>query len=303
MNREEWDAMCADVRDEMRVFVSQFMTPISASPDMRYGWAEGTGNYVRLLGSSVLVTNEHVARIRRQRHLAHLPIWGENYRECVNFMSDEKWPVDAAVMRLDSDVAGPNRAVLSSSKLGKAFSPADGELLFWIGFPGSTAGRHDPITETNLRKSVFDVLHTVGVPFLIQQWREPLPALPRFDENFHFLIYYPTVATEDIHEPEVELPNPRGMSGSFVWDTKAVACHRDGITWNANRAEVCGLLWAAHNKPEVVVATRIEYVRESILRMLREEYAYFQWVNRGRPLWDALTDWRPAEEAITDLRD
>lgn len=303
MTRDEWNAMCVHVRDEMREFAAKFVTPISASPDMQYGWSEGTGNYVRLFESAFLVTNEHVARAGRKHHLAHLPVWNDNFRECTNPMAIERWPVDTAITRLGNNVAGPNRAVMPTSKIARVFAPADGELLFWIGYPGSTAGRHDPVTLFNLRKSIFGILPTVGTPFLIQQWREALPALPCFDPKFHFLIYYPTMAIENLGQPEIELPNPRGMSGSFVWDTKAVACRRAGITWSASEAEVCGLLWAAHDNPEVVVATKIEYVRKSILHMLRKEYAYSQWLSRGRPLWDALTDWALAERTITDLCD
>ena len=56
-----------------------------------------------------------------------------------------------------------------------------------------------------------------------------------------------------------------------------------------------------YDKPDVVVATKIEYIRSALLHFLLQESAYAHWVDRGRPPFDALTDWLWAEESVLDL--
>jgi hypothetical protein len=53
------------------------------------------------------------------------------------------------------------------------------------------------------------------------------------------------------------------MSGSLLWDTKFVANRRKGAPWSASDARVCGLVWAALDHPEIVIATKIEHVKSS----------------------------------------
>ena len=91
------------------------------------------------------------------------------------------------------------------------------------------------------------------------------------------------------------------MSGSLLWDTKFIASKLRREKWTAEKSEVCGLLWAAHATPEVAVATRIEHFRGILLDLLRHEAAYFHWIERDRPLWDADIDWTWAVETIIDL--
>jgi hypothetical protein len=50
------------------------------------------------------------------------------------------------------------------------------------------------------------------------------------------------------------------MSGSLLWDRKFVARTTSGYQWSVDDAQVCGLIWATHEKLEIVVATKIEYV-------------------------------------------
>jgi DUF2934 family protein len=51
-----------------------------------------------------------------------------------------------------------------------------------------------------------------------------------------------------------------------------------------------------------VVATKIEFVREALLRFMREEAADFHWIARGRPERSPEVDWEQAEREITDLQ-
>src|SRR6266404_4290924 len=242
------------VRDEMRTFVSQYVTPISASEDLQSGEALGTGNYLQLGNSIYILTNAHIASARAKgHHLAHLPTWNDYYHRLRNPMPAEHWPVDVAITHLDSDPTSPRRSVLPVSRLASRFAPVQAEMLFWLGYPGSTAGRHDPITATTARRSLFGLLHVPGVPVLTQVWQRAVPPLQGFDPEIHIVLHYPASAAKSETEVAVETPNPAGMSGSLLWDTRFIACYQAGRNWSPDEAEVCGLLWAAHHYPEVAI--------------------------------------------------
>jgi hypothetical protein len=260
-----------------------------------------TGNYLKLRGSAYLVTNCHVVKEAVGWHLAHLPGPSDEYVACTNAIITDDWPIDVAMMRLTVPPQGENRDVLSPQRLAPFYSPGANELLFWMGFPGSKAERREPVTGLNIRHTWFGELETPAIPFLTQEFPATTPYQRHFDPDKHVLLHFPSKAMQTPEEPLRVMPNPKGMSGSLLWDTKFVASLSSGNTWSPNKAEVCGLLWAAHDKPEVAVATKIEHIRASLLHFLREEAAYFHWIDRGRPCWDPLTDWIWAERDITDL--
>ena len=86
-----------------------------------------------------------------------------------------------------------------------------------------------------------------------------------------------------------------------MWDTGYV--RKDGQNWSPDDAKVTGLVfgWPQSNLKDSLIATRIEVVRAFLIRALREEAAYFRWLERGQPSHDPLTDWVLAERSIADL--
>jgi hypothetical protein len=62
----------------------------------------------------------------------------------------------------------------------------------------------------------------------------------------------------------VDLPSPKGISGSLLWDTKFVSCYQRGIPWNPEFARVCGVIWATWQNPEVVIATKVQFLHQFI---------------------------------------
>ena len=265
MTKAEWDELCFSVRDQMSEYVAPSVTPISRSDDMGRGFAWGTGSYMCLPSSeTVLLTNEHVARKVLEEHLSHLPACGAYYELLPEFRV-KPHPEDLAVCSIPSGRLGVKRRPLSTDTLDACFEPIDNEVLYWLGFPGTTASRHDAISENKTRYSWFGELQIVGMPMLTQQlqnWPEGLPQ--NFDSIYHTLVHYPAMAKRNPNEQEVELPNPVGLSGSLLWDTKAVACMRHGQTWNPSKARVCGVIWAAWDRPKVVVATKVQFLQAFI---------------------------------------
>jgi hypothetical protein len=297
VNRDEWERVSCQVRDQMAKHVWPTVTSISQTDDGSRGASWGTGNYVWLRDAPYLLTNAHVVEDAVGSHLAHLPGPTDDYVGCYNAFLADPWPIDTALMRLGDEWSRTTRAAIPASNLANRYEPAQHELLFWIGFPGSTATRHEPVTDLNRRYTWFgSPLKSPGFPMLTQAVEESVPNLPGYDPCFHVALHYPAKALQHPGEAEREVPNPKGMSGSLLWDTRFVADTKEAIEWSPDHARVCGLIWAAHTKPEIVIATRIEHVRPALLAFLQQEAAYFNWINRGRPLWDDIVDWAWAEK-------
>ena len=299
--KEAWDRVCCVVRDKVAEYAYRAATPLSLSEDLEHASALGTGNYLKFGSTIYLLTNEHVASKVTEAHLAHLPGPADDYVACNNPIQAVGWPIDVALMRLDIEPQGGRREPLPASRLDRVYAPVTNELMFWLGFPGSKASRHEAITESNIRHTWFGQLVTPACPFLVQESPVPTTDLPCFDPEKHVALHYPSAAIRNAGGVLEHMPNPGGMSGSLLWDTKFVACAAANRNWSVEEARLCGVVWGAHEKPEILVATKIEYVVPSLVLFLRKECAYFRWVARGKPLWDALADWAWAERQIPDL--
>ena len=166
------------------------------------------------------------------------------------------------------------------ASIADTFNPHDGEILFIHGYPG-VRSRSSVLAEGILANTF---------PYATDQI--PLPA--GYDDNLHFAMSFP----DDIWDSRFRSlirPDPRGLSGSAVWDTRYVAAGSRGIRFQ--RATICGLVWAYDPAHHCLIATKIEAVRDFLLRALRHEAAYFHWLqDRKCVLWDAMTDWSSANQ-------
>jgi len=269
MTREEWELHCSTVKNLMVAYAKSFATPISMSEEKEHGVAWGSGSYVAGQNAIYLLTAGHVFKeVPTGGRLAHLPMLGEDYIEVGEAPEYAPWPVDAAAFPVAPLPHASTLRVIPAELIGSHFSAVEGELLFWIGFPGYTLERHDALVESRRRRTWFGELSTVGLPMLSQAeqgWNEDHPA---FDSNKHIAIQYPSAAKKSVDTPPAALPHPKGMSGSILWDTKFVRTFRAGEDWRPELAQVCGLVWAALDDPELVLATKIEHVRSGLPRSL-----------------------------------
>jgi hypothetical protein len=269
MNQAEWDAIGDATRDSMAEYVFGYTTPISRSEDLLHGWGWGTGNYLELNGAPYLLTNEHVAVKAIDEYIAHLPGPTDDYVLCNS--SFEAWPhpYDIALSQLHVPPSSAKHKLVTVAQLDPIYNPVAGELLFWLGYPGSTAVRTEPITPLNARYSWFNHLATPGIPVLSQQlqaWPTGLPS--DFRPSEHAIVHYPTHARTVTGALETEVPNASGMSGSLLWDTKRVACLQNGEEWSPEKARVCGILWATYLNPDIVVATKVEFLHSALSEVI-----------------------------------
>ncbi len=267
MTTEEWSERCASVKDAMREWAKRFATPISLSEEYGHGVSWGTGTYLDISGKHVLLTNNHVvADVPAGGRLAHLPGPTDDYVAIVNPWCCAPYPTDAAFTPIPNDNSAGMKEAVPYNLIEPRFAAEQDEILFWIGFPGFTAKRHEVPTEARQRMTRFGgPLEIPGLPMLsqiIKNWNGENEDL--FDSASHVAVHYPNEAQRSANGPTAPLPNAKGMSGSLLWDTKYVASLRSSTTWSPENARVCGLVWGALDDPEVVIASRIEHVRQAL---------------------------------------
>lgn len=283
----------------MAEYVSQFITPISEVLDHDHGRAAGTGNYLQIAGECYLLTNDHVACKMAQGGIAHLPQRDQAYHRLIQPAMGFAFPIDVGITHVSSETwRGATQRALPVDQLDERFNPAAGELMFVCGYPGFA---RRGITEEEIRyprETQFGMLTIPAVPILTTAVNDPHHQPAIYDPNAHFLVRYEGVA----HRPGEgvrETPDARGFSGSLVWDTKFFAVGDED--WTPDMARVCGIVHRWNDELGVLMATRIEVVRETILSAIRHEAAYLNWISRGRPYWDSLPDWLKAEHDIPRL--
>lgn len=280
------DGAVQAVGQAMRDHSSKFITPVCRSPEHTYGEVEGSGTFLEFRGQPYLLTNEHVVRARTQYRLAHFLNDGELAAAVIHPFRCVTEPEDVAVARIDADIlAGSTKRGVPASRIDPTFQPADGEIVFIHGYPGV--------------QSRFSAL-SQGVIARTCPYSTDLNTLPPgFDLNMHFAITYPTQGVRDFQGRDVHLPDPPGMSGSLVWDTKYVAMN--GTGWGPSDAKACGLIWAWDMNNQLLIGTKIEFVRAVLITHLRLEAAYFRSLRRDAFPGDALSDWLWAERELTSL--
>jgi hypothetical protein len=254
--REQWDSYVARVTQEMKDFTKKFATPISKVINHDDGQAWGTGYYIELSAQRYLLTNEHVARALTQNSLGHQFLDDDGVYRATNPFHAYELPFDVAVSRIDPQIWGKKphgTAPIPEDKWAFAHAPVDGEILFLKGFSGSQS------------RFLFGTLFNNATSFGCQQ--VPLPAGDsRFDPRFHFAVdYRPDRATPLDGR---DLPNPPGLSGSLVWNTRFIECTTNEIPWSVDQAEVTGLIWGWPSSKGCLIATRAEYVRSFLLRVV-----------------------------------
>ena len=268
MDADEWRQHSARVTRDMTDFVQPFAAPISMSEENGFGTAWGSGTYFNGSNDTWLLTAEHViSNVPTGGRLAHLPVDGGDYNAAFGKPEVAKWPIDAAGLPIypDQKFLPPPHRVLGPSAIASRFAPVNEELFFIYGFPGYSVERNDPRHPDKLIVSRFNHLTIRGKPFLTQV----LPSTERiraenFDPAYHVAIHYPQVGTSSSTGDVSPLPNAAGMSGCALWDTKFIACASQGLPWRPSFAQICGVVWAVLDDPEVIFATKIEHVRAAL---------------------------------------
>jgi hypothetical protein len=252
--KEEWKGYVTRVTNDMKEYTKQFVTPISKVIDHNTGEAWGTGNYLELHKQRYLLTNEHVAEALKSNPLGHQFLNTDSVFRATQPFDYFKWPLDVAVSPIEEKVwaTEPHGSVpIPESKFALAHAPVDAEVLFLKGFKAAMV------------PFLFDTLITNATSYGCQEIPIP-PDDHRLNPRFHFALDYRPDSTTSLDGRD--LPTPDGFSGSLVWNTRFVEMSINRQPWDANCAQVTGLVWGWPSSRACLVATRIEYIRSFLLR-------------------------------------
>ncbi len=250
----------------------------------------GTGAFVELRGSKYLLTAAHVAEQGLRDPylgLAHSTEHGGRPAAITNPFQCRSFPSDLALVRLD-DRQGHARTAIGADMFDGPLTRTGSDVLFLLGFPGARS-----------RFTAFEGGGVVSeaVPFGTVEGRS---SYDWFDPLLHIAIDYPAGnGVEDAHDRVTTLPDPRGMSGTIVWQTNRMNW-REG--WKPEHARVVGVVTHWDPKAQSLIATRREVVVRFLVECLRREHAYLSWEQRGSPDQDDLADWFAACREIQGLK-
>jgi len=103
--------------------------------------------------------------------------------------------------------AGTGKKAIPSNAIASRFDPREGEIFFIHGYPGVRARW----------SALFGGIMAKTFPYATA--RAPLPDIPAdYDPEYHFALELPDDIWQFGGQSEIR-PDPRGLSGSIVWDT------------------------------------------------------------------------------------
>ena len=266
MTQVEFDRIAGEVSIAMKQHVMPFTTPIAKVTATEQGdvpgttrategklW--GTGNYVTYDKKILLVTNEHVAKEVVETPLTHQFYGGAGDEPKLlngGTFPSISYPTDAAITEIRQSIWNGSQhsaRAISISEIAEVHSPIDGELLFMLGYSGARSS------------FFFNYLNTPSTSYVCQETKSHNSDPNVFMPTHHFALDYRPDRAKSVEPGGVPLPVPNGFSGSFVWDTKRIKYYREGWDWSPACARITGLIWGWPSGAGVLLATKVEYVR------------------------------------------
>lgn len=254
-----------DAIGQMKAYTVPSLSEICGARTKDTGELIGSGTIIELSGRPYLLTAEHVARQlfaensdgsrKFPEGLCHSLGYGERMARIAFPWFDCPTPKDVAATQIDPVVlVGTQVVPLKTTSFAYNTNSLNDDLYFIHGWPG--------------KESHFTTFFDRGVISRSKPyggWLTNETTWPQFDPKMHFAITYPMTELIDERGLPAELPHPFGMSGSLVWKTNRVGA---GPGWSPMMATVVGLAHRFDEEKQCLVATRIEYIKELLFKML-----------------------------------
>jgi hypothetical protein len=235
--------------------LKQFLFPRSASiarevsEDAGELW--GTGSYLQDQGRTFLLTNRHVAEESKIRTLSHV-VRNDELMAALNDPYVAAEEVDIALMPIRPEIWLKTDKVALLLEAFDAERPAWDELLMVVGFPYATSRF----------SALANAVRSKARPYIAQ----PEPALG--DDGIHFWMKHRPAELRDEKGNAADWIDPRGMSGSLVWNTGIVKSVRDGVQWSPDLIKPAGMLDASDHEKQALQVIRLDVVRSVVQTML-----------------------------------
>jgi hypothetical protein len=242
MSEEEFNMIIEDTVKRMTEYVRGFVTPICFSREPGDGTLVGTGSFFQYNGRVFVVTNSHVVFDTGGHPTGHkLEGLEEIYRFTKDALCIDEGR-DVAICEVSADIwaLGHKNMAISSDMFCERHQPVEGELLFFVGYPGDRS------------KLVLQHLFTPPQQYLTQE------IIPQPPDTLAFALHHNTEKSTRVDGSTQALPLPNGMSGSLVWNTRRIEFLAAGRPWEPRDALVTGLMQRWKSGDVCLRATRIE---------------------------------------------
>jgi len=248
MKPEEWKRLASGVTDRMKEYTRPCVTAMRTSN--QYGvHLLGTGSYVTAKGRRLLTTCEHV--IRAKTAVEH-QFWGADqiFQVPDPFVCDQLLDTAFAAIRETAWNAVEHAAwTIDLREFAPKHQPVDRELLFFRGFAGENARYGFGVHEAN------------ATGYCSQEPPGPPIAPELFEMRWVPKRIEFTEQTSDEMKAKMLHNDPRGFSGSLVWNTRFVELSSAGKAWRPEDAVITGLLCRYIEERETLAALRVEHLR------------------------------------------
>lgn len=276
------------VLGEMKHHTKPAMAAVYGVEREDHGLLVGSGIFVRILGATHLLTASHVLETAsRFEFLAHSNDYGTKPVPIRFPFRLQPYPLDLGFTLIDEAAVAPGAIVpWPVEALADNADHLEGDILFIHGYPGERS-TWLPIVNGGVKAESLPLGTVV---------RNGETGWADFNPILHFAVEYWPEGWFDERGRTLARPNPHCLSGSAVW--RANIRGRSHTEWKATDARIVGVLHRYNPEHDSLIATRTEHVRDFVLRMIRREYAYHKWQERGEPLGDELRDWYAAVGSI-----
>jgi hypothetical protein len=242
------------VAEQMAPISAPHITAVASVISDTEGEFVGSGSFMVFAGQTFLVTAKHVVRKAKAGGDGRVAFANGDerlYQLITNpFFDDEGLDVALAPITLQRPPAS-TRIACPSSRI--ALHSGDLEdLLFVHGFPGSRSRF----------TAIIPGILSVTLPYITSKL---IPDLPEFDPDRHFAVAFDPRYAEHSDGTSATLPLARGLSGSFVWNTRR---REVGDRWQPSDARVIGVIhrWNTDVGTRCLIGTRIEHIHSIVAR-------------------------------------
>jgi len=242
---EEWNAKCSSVVDQMNRYVRDYVTPLSLEKDDNVRLI-GTGSFIKMNTVPSIITCHHVV-LEADGNLDYL-MAGNNgiYKYCWRWSCIAD-PVDVACTKdtlaplvVEQKTIRPDQ-IATNHELSQPE-----ELLYFYGFSGENSN--------------YGFGHLVSNPtgYLTQQSKEAVQG----DDTIQLLMPagepHWSAETSEEAAKTMRFGDPRGFSGSLVWNTRFLETGARLDSWSPKSARVTGILKRFDERQRLLLATPIE---------------------------------------------
>jgi hypothetical protein len=218
----------------------------------------GTGAFIDVAGTQLLVSNNHVIK---ENGLHHSFFGFDRFVSAAPQRYGLMAPIDVGAAKVPDSLwaqYGTEASSVPFHRFDDRHQTVPHEILWSAGYPGARVKQLAKLT-----LAVCQALPTQE--YLFRDGEEPHE---KFDADYHFAVAYSPEGAQpfDTSGPSRSpgLSDPHGLSGSLVWNTRRLECYYKRQPWTPNLAVVTGIVWA-WPRSNYLIATKVEHIRQFLV--------------------------------------